>query len=210
MPIPDIASPTIPIVAWEDPVIDSLGFDPRSPYVENFWLGILGPSTTLLLRRIAAGLERHPEGFDLSLTETAAALGLGGRGGRNAPVMRSLARCCQFGAAVFYGNDRLAVRRRLPPLTQAQVGRLSPELRDAHRDWVEFDLSSSTAEQQRQRSRRLALSLAELGEDVSTIEHQLHRWRFHPALARDAAIWARDRYREAEAARHEEQGDDVA
>ena len=30
---------------WPDDVIDKLGFDPRSPYVEDFWLGILGPSS---------------------------------------------------------------------------------------------------------------------------------------------------------------------
>ena len=41
---------------WPDDVIDALGFDPRSPYVERFWLGVIGPSTTWLLRRIAAGL----------------------------------------------------------------------------------------------------------------------------------------------------------
>ena len=31
---------------WPDPVIDTVGHDPRSHYVEEFWLGILGPSTT--------------------------------------------------------------------------------------------------------------------------------------------------------------------
>ena len=53
MSVPELPPLTLPIVPWVDPVIDSLGFDPRSTYVETFWLGILGPSTTLLLRRIA-------------------------------------------------------------------------------------------------------------------------------------------------------------
>jgi hypothetical protein len=35
----------IRIVGWPDPVIDRLGYDPRSLYVETFWLGILGPTT---------------------------------------------------------------------------------------------------------------------------------------------------------------------
>ena len=30
---------------WPDDVIDSLGHDPRSHYVETYWLGILGPPT---------------------------------------------------------------------------------------------------------------------------------------------------------------------
>ena len=36
---------------WSDDVVDKLGFDPRSSYVEDFWLPTLGPSTTWLLRR---------------------------------------------------------------------------------------------------------------------------------------------------------------
>lgn len=199
MPVPEVTVPDLHIVPWPDPVIDALGFDPRSPYVETFWLGILGPSTTLLLRRLANGLDHSPEGFVLPLAETATALGLGTRGGRNAPLFRSLARCCQFGTAMFSGTDSLAVRRRLPPLTQHQLGRLTPELRDSHRQWMELDVTSSSAQEQGRRARRLALSLAELGEDVETVERQLHRWRFHPALAREAALWARQRQVEASA-----------
>jgi hypothetical protein len=30
---------------WSDDLVDKLGFDPRSSYVEDFWLGILGPSS---------------------------------------------------------------------------------------------------------------------------------------------------------------------
>ena len=30
---------------WPDELIDTLGHDPRSRYVEDFWLGTLGPTT---------------------------------------------------------------------------------------------------------------------------------------------------------------------
>jgi hypothetical protein len=33
------------IVPWPDPMIDTLGHDPRSFYVEAFWLPILGPTS---------------------------------------------------------------------------------------------------------------------------------------------------------------------
>src|SRR5438132_13015805 len=84
---------------WPDPVIDALGHDPRSSYVEQFWLGILGPSTTWLLRRIATGLESSPGGFELPLADTARALGLGHMGGRNSPFVRALSRLGQFDLA---------------------------------------------------------------------------------------------------------------
>src|SRR5205807_3668116 len=38
-------SQTLLIRPWADEVIDALGFDPRSNYVEKYWLGVLGPSS---------------------------------------------------------------------------------------------------------------------------------------------------------------------
>jgi hypothetical protein len=46
----------------------------------------------------------------------------------------------------------------------------------------------------------LALSLLELGEDLEEAERQLLRWRYHPALAREAVVWAAEAHRSAEAA----------
>ena len=40
-------------------------------------------------------------------------------------------------------------------------------------------------------------SLVELGEDAEATERQLHRWRFHPALAHEATRWAVERHRQA-------------
>jgi hypothetical protein len=155
LPAAEFPVPVLTVEPWPDPVIDQLGHDPRSAYVERFWLGILGPSTVWLLRLLAAGLDARPEGFELDVAETAAALGLGTRGGRNAPLLRSLERSCRFGAARMHGEASVVVRRRLPPLTRAQVERLPDR-----------------------------------GEDAESAERQLHRWRFHPAVAHDALRWA--------------------
>ena len=188
----------LPIRAWPDPVIDAVGHDPRSAYVEQFWLGVLGPSTTWLLRRLAAGLESNPEGFDLPLAETARALGLGASGGRHSPFVRALTRCCQFDLAR-PGEEEgsLAVRRRLPPLNRRQLMRLPPELQAAHQQWQDEQLRTPAAESLRRRVRRLALSLLELGEDLEATERQLLRWKFHPELCREAAGWAWARHRQA-------------
>jgi hypothetical protein len=180
---------------WSDPVVDRLGHDPRSPYVETYWLGVLGPSTTWLLRRLAAGLEASPSGFQLPLADTARALGLGDRGGRHSPFMRSLARCCQFGLAQPHDSGTLAVRRKLPPLNRRQLARLPEHLQQAHHEWQEQQLRVPDDELLRRRARRLALSLIELGEDVEATERQLQRWRFHPVLCREATAWAWDRHR---------------
>jgi hypothetical protein len=203
-------APTLAIRPWPDGVIDTLGHDPRSQYVERFWLGILGPSTTWLLRKLAAGLEESPAGYDLQLAETAQALGLGSRGGRHSPFMRALARCCQFDLAEARSDGVLAVRRKVPPLNRRQVMRLPEPLRAAHESWQTDQLDTPAVEQMRRRCRRLALSLLELGEDVEATERQLARWKFHPAMARECAAWAWARHREAKAAAGTPSGGDQA
>jgi hypothetical protein len=185
---------TLVIRPWPDPVIDVLGHDPRSAYVERFWLGILGPSTTWLLRLLAAELEAAPDGCELDVAETASTLGLGTRGGRHSPFMRALVRCCRFDLAEVRGDGSVGVRRRVPPLNRRQLLRLPPSLQEAHRQWQEATLHVPADEQQLRRCRRLALSLVELGEDREVAEDQLLRWRFPPALAREAAAWAWDRH----------------
>lgn len=34
------------ITRWDDPVVDAVGHDPRSAYVERYWLALLGPSSS--------------------------------------------------------------------------------------------------------------------------------------------------------------------
>ena len=132
-------SETLLIRPWADEVIDALGFDPRSNYVEKYWLGVLGPSTTWLLRRLAADLEASPAGFELDLAETAHRLGLGARLGRDAPFVRALTRCVQFGMARHEGHDALGVRRKLPPLNRRQLMRLPPVLQAEHERWQDVE-----------------------------------------------------------------------
>jgi len=189
---------TLAVRPWEDRVIDELGHDPRSAYVERFWLGILGPSATWLLRRLVAGFDAAPEGYELDLPTTATELGLGNRSGKHAPFVRSIERCCRFGAAELFDAGTLRVRRKLPPLTRVQVERLPDGLRAEHQVWLEGPGTTEgplAFEQVRHRARQLALSLLQLGEDGETTERQLHRWRIHPALAHEATAWAIDRHR---------------
>ncbi len=193
-------SDLIAVQPWDDDHLERDGFDPRSPYVERFWLGIIGPSTAWLLRRVAAGFDAAPEGFEMSLSETARALGLGDPGGRNSAFFRTVSRTVQFELARVPEPGRLEVRRRLPALTRRQASRLSPALQEAHERWLAEQLGAPPAEAARRRSRQLALSLLELGEDGEAVERQLLRWRYHPALARESMAWALERHFQARAA----------
>jgi hypothetical protein len=91
--------PLVHVMPWPDPVIDTLGHDPRSLYVEMFLLPTLGPTTLLLARHLAQRFDGTPDGFDLDVLETSLALGLGPREGANSPVLRALSRLAQFDLA---------------------------------------------------------------------------------------------------------------
>jgi hypothetical protein len=192
---------------WSDPVIDAIGHDPRSPYVERFWLSVLGPSATWFLRYVVERFDGAPHGFDLDLATCAATIGLGSRQSRTAAFPRTLSRCCQFGTARLSNPaTTLEVRRHLAPLTRRQVNRLPEPLRREHARWAETRppalpatatpaVAPATPVTLADKARRLALSLVELGEDADGTEQQLERWRFPQLMAREATAWAMGRWR---------------
>ncbi len=130
-PPPAFPELSLHISPLDDPVLAQLGHDPRSDYVEQFWLSILGPSAVLFLRRVARRLEHEPDGFDLDLVACAQELGLGAKGGKHSPMWRTLDRICRFGLATRNGPN-VAMGRHLPPLTMRQLERLPAHLRQAH------------------------------------------------------------------------------
>jgi hypothetical protein len=188
--LPSFPIASLTVRPWSDPVIDAVGHDVRSPYVERFWLGLLGPSSTWLLRRLVAGLDDSPDGYELDLALTATEIGLGSRSGKHSPFLRSIERCCRFGAAHQVDATTLRVRRKLPPLTRTQIARLPAALQQAHEAWTDLPSRGLSVDELRERARGLALSLLELGEDTEATERQLHGWRLHPAIAHEAVAWA--------------------
>ncbi|MDA8379569.1 MAG: hypothetical protein M0020_01855 [Actinomycetota bacterium] len=191
---------TLHLIPWHDPLVDRLGHDPRSPYVETFWLPVLGPSATWLLRRVAAGLEAAPNGYTVCLSQAARSLGLGSGAGRNAPLRRTLARCQTFGMARSAGPAGLAVRTMLPPLPRRHLIRLPEPLQAWHRRWDGLREAAdrsragggpTTFEQARVQSRDDAMSLLEAGCNCDEAEALLLRGGCHPALTHDAVVWAR-------------------
>ncbi len=135
-PRPESAPTTIVVRPWHDPSLAHRGHTPRSEYVERFWLGVLGPSAVMLLRRLARGLDEHPDGFAIALPDTARAIGLGGGTGRSSPVNRTIDRCCMFGVMRRLDDGSIAVRTHLPALNGRQLARLPLAVRTSHDAWL--------------------------------------------------------------------------
>ncbi len=132
------AFPTVSCVTvrpWVDPVVDERGVDPRSTYVEKFWLGVIGPTATWIMRRFAEEFDHHPNGFRIDLAATATAMGVSYAKGPSSPFGRAIRRCTMFGL-VLPRSDGFDVRRRFPHVAHRHLQRLPTELRDAHESWV--------------------------------------------------------------------------
>jgi len=174
--------PVVCIRPWIDPVVDQTGHDPRSRYVEIFWLGVLGPTATWLTRRLAAGLEQSPDGYDLDLTATARAMGLRYSTGRSSPFSKALQRCVMFGLAHPI-EQGLAVRRRIPPVSFRHLQRMPDDVQMAHANWTRKTVGLDELT----RAHRLALVLLDTGDDTSVVEHHLIALGVSDAVAAEAA-----------------------
>ena len=188
---------TLTIKPWPDPLLDTLGHDPRSAYVETFWLPTLGPSAVLLLRHLASKFEQHPGGLELMVADTSQALGLGQRDGNSSPIVRTLNRLSQFDLACDDGRDTVAVRRNLPPINPRHVRRLPAALQSEHADWARARLAEPPHAAAKRRARQMAFALLEQGDDPDHVERVLASTGFHPAICHDAARWAYERHRAA-------------
>ena len=133
------ASTLIPTPAmirpWVDPIVDRRGHDPRSAYVERYWLGVIGPTATWIMRRFADEFDDRPDGFSLDLEHTASTMGLSFSKGHNSPFGKALHRCVMFGLAQ-PPSDGLAVRRRFPSVARRHLSRLPADLQSTHDEWA--------------------------------------------------------------------------
>jgi hypothetical protein len=171
------------ITPWIDPLVDRRGHDPRSSYVEQFWLGTLGPTATWLVRRLVAGFDSHPAGYELDLAVTAQALGLSYSKGPSSAFAKAFGRCVMFGVA-HQRADGYAVRRMLPDLSRRHLARLPEAVQRDHERWLlaarchRLDLL--------QRARSLALAMLDLGDEAAVIEPQLVAVGIPPTTAAEA------------------------
>ena len=172
---------SVRITPWDDPVVDRRGHDPRSAYVEQFWLSVLGPTATWLLRRLAAGFDDHPDGYDLDVEATARSLGLSVAKGMASPFAKALQRCVMFGVANRL-TDSWVVRRRVPSISQRHLLRLPSSLQTAHEQWTRTTVRLDVLE----RAHTLATAMLAAGDDRGVLEPQLVAVGVPPPAAAEA------------------------
>lgn len=174
---------------WIDPKWLEAGHDPRSAYVERFWVGILGPSVAWLLRLIAREFDdlAPNEELCLDLEVTARRLGVQHRGGRHSTMMRTIDRCCTFDVARLDDDGVLFVRTRMPPVPRALRIRMPEELRDEVGHWTRTGGSTDVSVGE---MRLLASCMLMLGNGLHESAEQLVRLGLEPRGANEATAWA--------------------
>ena len=138
-PTTSISDEFIDVMPWHDTLIESNGHPIGDPYIEMFWLPVLGPTATWLLRRLATGLEHEPAGYTVDVDELARGIGVAYSPGKHNPFARGLHRCIMFGVAqqiAVIPRTVIAVRTVLPALSQRHISRLPEPLQIAHSDWT--------------------------------------------------------------------------
>ncbi|WP_419926277.1 hypothetical protein [Candidatus Poriferisocius sp.] len=119
------------IEPWRDQITEESGHDPRSRYVEQYWLGVIGPTAAWLMRYVAYEFDDSPDGFELPVNDIALQLGISPKAGPRGGLYRTMDRLVMFRLAA-EGHASFAVRRRLPPLNNAQLRRLPQHLQRSH------------------------------------------------------------------------------
>ncbi len=178
---PEPLPTTVRVTPWHDPVVDRRGHDPRSAYVEQFWLSVLGPTATWLVRRLVAGFDRHPDGYELDVTGTARSLGLSVTRGTASPFAKAVQRCAMFGALQQL-TGTWAVRRRMPAVSQRHLLRLPPDLQHAHEQWATTTVRLDVLA----RAHALATAMLAAGDDRGVLEPQLIAVGVPPPAAAEA------------------------
>lgn len=177
-----LSSKKLVVVPWHDPVVEEIGYDARSMYVELFWLNVLGPSATWIMRRLVGGFDIYPGGYEMDVPATAAAIGLAFSDRPNNPFTRAVRRCIWFGIAQPMQGG-LAVRHTFPPVSHHHLARMPRELRRLHNSWCRGTGIDSDNERQLNRATALARVLIDSGEEPSLIETQLTRLDVPPGIA---------------------------
>ena len=107
------------------------GFALDHPYLEHCWSPVIGPSSTLLLRR-CAWLWRDGEPARVATEELARQLGLGKGTGRSSPIWHTVERVVRFRFAAMPSPGELHVYTEVPPLPDRQLERLPSWCRREH------------------------------------------------------------------------------
>jgi hypothetical protein len=123
---------TLNPVSHPDRQVRRIGFELTDPYVEQCWAPLIGPSSTMLLRRLPELWSMH-EPAEMEAKELSRSIGLGVGMGKNSPLVRTLDRLVRFRfARPGPSEPGLDVYTEVAPLGAHELAKVPQWSRDAH------------------------------------------------------------------------------
>lgn len=128
-------------------------FPLEHPYVEDFWMSILGPTAVAILRHVGRNEHTYADpGTTLDIEELSVSFGLKNSTGRWSPLVRTLDRLSHFGVGQWdIGPEEasstlaISIDRRLDVVPLGHVRRWSTHRQDDHRAAVLAQIGESVA-----------------------------------------------------------------
>jgi hypothetical protein len=132
---PAVLPAALTVIAYPDATVEAHGYGPDHPYIEGAIVSVVGPSATLLWKRLARQVVDAAGGpVTVDTIDLLACVGLGQGLAKNSIGARTVARMAAFDMARRAGRDGnlLAVRTALAPLNAARASRLPASARRYH------------------------------------------------------------------------------
>ncbi len=117
---------------WTDPPGGGIGVDPRSPYVDHFWVPAIGPVAVCMAQLLIRTVNRESAGLVVALTDLATRLGVG-VGETGLAALGEALHALEAAAVVQLAEDgSVLVRSELPYLGPTELAHLPQTLRATH------------------------------------------------------------------------------
>lgn len=169
-------------VNHRNPKVRRVGFELTDPYVGQCWSAVVGPSGTLLLRRMPVlWAERVPA--EIPAGELSRSIGLGRGGGTGGRFAATLKRLAQFRLVhpASTSRDHFDVFVEVPPLTRAQLARMPEWTRTTHERLFCAHLDGLTGRSDRQ------AKIAAINARLDRLQHSSGRGA-RPAAGLDRSL----------------------
>lgn len=151
------------------------------PYIEAFWLKILGPTATLLANHLTLNSMTHKKAFGSGLGSLSKELGTGFRTGKQSPVSKQLKRLVQFEVIFQIQEHEFLVPKCWSSLNPLQISKLDVSHQHQHDLWIQR-LNISPLSTQRKRMKSLLCRFDHIGSDIVSIRNAISSCGLHPSI----------------------------
>ncbi len=121
---------------WQNGCDKQNAFYYRSTYIEKFWLSILGPSATWILRLLLDEIKTNDPITVMTSNYIASQVGLSDNTSKNSPLCRSIRRLLDFRIAKQIKEGHLVISKYIPPLSTRQTLKLPSSMLELHKKYL--------------------------------------------------------------------------